>query len=187
MRHAWYLCYERIRKEEKNRLFTMFSRHRRVPSQCKKFILLGGALRNGGKNGTEKKNDFKRTHAKHPAIAWYINWQLTNHKFLWDTGLLSAFWVARQLARPRQSKFTFVLQNKGNSDNRLFGVRKRFLQNLGKMSGFREAEICYTGTLASETSQYTELGFNRNFCSEELDQNITQYGIVVFVPKFLRL
>lgn len=64
MRDAWYLCYERIRKEEKNRLFTMFSRHRSVPSQCKKFILLGEALRNGRKNGTEKKNRHQKNACK---------------------------------------------------------------------------------------------------------------------------
>ena len=57
MPDAWYLCYERIRKEEKNRLFMMFSRHRSVPIQ--KFILLGEALRNGRKNGTEKKTTSK--------------------------------------------------------------------------------------------------------------------------------
>ena len=42
-------------KKKRNRLFTMFSRHRSVPSQCKKFILSGEALRNDRNNGIEKK------------------------------------------------------------------------------------------------------------------------------------
>ena len=42
-------------KKKRNRLFTMFSRYRSLPSQYKKFILSGEALRNDRNNGTEKK------------------------------------------------------------------------------------------------------------------------------------